>query len=759
MFYLSILLVLVLLYVSTQTATSKTKNNNENLPTRQELWQALRQKGEIMVVYPTANPKLKEQAQQLSEMPSRRTRLVARADNTLTEAESKNNILMLLGAPQSNVVTAKVISELPFQIGDENIQFDGRSYFDPSTVISLPFYPSPLNNKFPVMLITATTDEAVEQWLENQDHSERRFFRWSGWGYELYQKNCRLLMGHFDEKNWQMTKAVHFDYTTIVDTVLQTDHFQFVSHLTSLDSQYLKQVANTCEQSAREILAFTGRQAPPQPITIHLYPSAEDKGLMWSNTNQSHTDQKNCTVHTVLNEDYQDNFIGMENQLLLRQLLGQPKLSAFENGLAVYFTKHWQMKGYDYWSSRLFHSGNMPPLAEILDNNMQAEDSRLVLGCLSASFVEFLIQYWGKTQFLAKYDNWEPSTSEIQELETNWYKFMASKPPQTGNHKTDNTLPYLKGFNFAHEGYNIYNGYISRMAAESLKKQVNLNANATAIIPYSYIPNPQKPSYIGISNSSGSENDESVIHAAYRAKELGMVTMLKPQIWLGRGSWPGDVEMQNEEDWQQFFEHYYRWIRHYALMAEIHRMDILCIGTEFAKATLQREADWRQLIQKIRKLYSGKITYAANWGEEFEQLQFWDELDYIGLDCYYPLSKKDEPTDKELRNNFKAVIKKIEKVTSHYQKPLIFTEIGFRSIDMPWKNPHADEGDAAFNGEHQKRCYQVVFESIQGKDWCQGLFWWKYPTDLQEMGWEQKGFTPNKKPAEAVVKKWFGKLE
>lgn len=757
--YISIILVAIPLYFGTQQAFSKQEAPINDLPTRQELFQSLRQKGQVIIVYPASNMALKTLAEQLSEIPARRTSFEARSDQSLTESEIKDNILMLLGAPQSNYITAQVLPELPLQITAEGILFDHKNYRDSSTVISLPFYPNPLNTKMPLMLITANNDEAVTQLLEQKHHNHRSFFRWSSWGYELYQNNCRLLMGYFDEKNWEMTKEVHFDYTQNADTLLQTEHFQFINHQASVDPSYLEQVANSCEQSARNILSFTKGPSPQQPIAIHLYASAEDKGLMQSNTNQSHIDLKSQTVHTVFNKIYEDNFIGMENQLLIRQLLGKPTLSVLENGLSVYFTQQWQVKGYNYWASRLFQSDNMPPLTEVLDNNMQAEDSRLVLGCLSASFVAFLIEQWGKESFLANYAEWQPSPAEIHGLETDWHQYLASKPfVSEGNIKLA-ALPYLKGFNFAHEGYDIYNGYISRMATESLKKQASLNANAAAIIPYSYIRNPQKPSYISISESPGNENDESIVHAAYQAKKLGMTTMLKPQIWLGRGSWPGDVEMQSEADWQQFFEHYYRWIRHYALMAEIYQMDILCIGTEFAKATVQREEDWRQLIQKIRKLYSGKITYAANWGEEFEQIAFWDELDYIGLDCYYPLSKKENPSKKELAASFKDVMGKIETVTTRYQKSLIFTEIGFRSIDAPWKNPHADGGDAAFNGDHQKLCYETVFESIQGKDWCQGLFWWKFPTDLQNMGWEQKGFTPNRKPAEVVIKKWFGRLD
>ena len=108
-----------------------------------------------------------------------------------------------------------------------------------------------------------------------------------------------------------------------------------------------------------------------------------------------------------------------------------------------------------------------------------------------------------------------------------------------------------------------------------------------------------------------------------------MSTMLKPQIWVGSNSWPGDIKMKSQEEWDIFFDNYYRWVRHYAMLAEINELDSYCIGVEFAKATLAKEEAWRKLIKKLRGIYSGQLTYAANWGDEFENLTFWDELDFI----------------------------------------------------------------------------------------------------------------------------------
>ena len=235
-----------------------------------------------------------------------------------------------------------------------------------------------------------------------------------------------------------------------------------------------------------------------------------------------------------------------------------------------------------------------------------------------------------------------------------------------------------------------------------------------------------------------------------------MFTVLKPQVWVGGGSWPGDIEMSNEGDWNKFFDKYYRWIRHYALLAEIHNMDALCLGVEFTKATLGHGDQWRNMIQKTRGLFNGQLTYAANWGSEFENIDFWDELDFIGLNCYYPLSKNDNPTKAELKANFDKVITKIEKVHTKFKKPIVFTEIGFRSIDAPWKNPHA-EGDDSFNEDHQQLCYEVVHKGIKDQLWCSGILWWKFPSYLEYRGRENSAFTPNNKKAEETVKKWFSK--
>ena len=366
----------------------------------------------------------------------------------------------------------------------------------------------------------------------------------------------------------------------------------------------------------------------------------------------------------------------------------------------------------------------------------------------------------GQRKVLNKYTKWNPSEQEINNLELKWKAYFENNilPKHTIKISFKPFIPkYFKGFNFAHEGYNIYNGYVSKLAETSLDTLVNLGSNAVAIVPYSYMGDANKPSYLRFSNWAGSETDESVIHSSFQAKKRGMHSLLKPQIWLGR-SWPGDVEMNSAEDWDKFFQYYNRWMRHYALLAEIHEVDMLCVGVEFAKATIQRPQDWINLANSLRKIYSGPLTYAANWGEEAENTKIWPAFDFIGINCYYPLSKKDDPTDKELKQSFKQTLAHLCDKLKPYKKQVIFTEIGFRSIDQVWKQPHAEATDNSYNQESQARCYEAVFSNLPNAEWCAGMFWWKWPSYMNYANRRKQSFAPTTKQAESVIKKWFSKL-
>jgi hypothetical protein len=112
------------------------------------------------------------------------------------------------------------------------------------------------------------------------------------------------------------------------------------------------------------------------------------------------------------------------------------------------------------------------------------------------------------------------------------------------------------------------------------------------------------------------ESDEGIATTTQLARKAGIRTILKPHIWVGK-SWPGAISMKSDTAWQRWFRLYSDFILHYAEIAEKNKIDILCIGTEL-HLTL-REKEWRAIIASIRKVYKGKLTYAANFHQEYER--------------------------------------------------------------------------------------------------------------------------------------------
>jgi hypothetical protein len=232
----------------------------------------------------------------------------------------------------------------------------------------------------------------------------------------------------------------------------------------------------------------------------------------------------------------------------------------------------------------------------------------------------------------------------------------------------------------------------------------------------------------------------------------GIMNMLKPHLWVREG-WVGEIEMGNEADWKIWFANYQAFILDYARLAEELKMPMLCVGTELEK-TSQLEKEWRAIIAEVRKVYSGKITYAANF-TEFENVKFWDALDYIGVQAYFSLSKDHNPSIKELKASWESHLPKIEKVVKKYKKPVLFTEIGYcNTVDAaiePWVWPN-ERKEIQFSEEVQALCYEAFFETAWKKEWMAGVFFWKwYPT----RGEREPDFTPQGKKAESVMRAYF----
>jgi hypothetical protein len=299
---------------------------------------------------------------------------------------------------------------------------------------------------------------------------------------------------------------------------------------------------------------------------------------------------------------------------------------------------------------------------------------------------------------------------------------------------------FFKGVNFTAERPAPYD---SDAALETLRKLPNFGINAVALVPYAgaRLGSPE------LHFPMGMERDEGIRRISEAAHEAGLRVVLKPQVWY-RGGYPGEHDLETDEQLDAFFSRYGELVVHYARLAEETHADLFCIGVEFAKLT-RHEERWRELIRMARTHYSGPLTYAANFGEEFESVAFWDALDYIGLDNYYPL-----PDDLSTA----ASAKRIEPVHQRFGNPVIFTEVGFSSYEGTHKRPWEDEPGGPYSDEAQAAGYEASFRGFHDNPWLAGMFWWKVGTNGRSQQGRSGAHAPWDKPAMDVLKDWYLKL-
>jgi hypothetical protein len=254
------------------------------------------------------------------------------------------------------------------------------------------------------------------------------------------------------------------------------------------------------------------------------------------------------------------------------------------------------------------------------------------------------------------------------------------------------------------------------------------------------------------------ERDSGLVVTTRLARARGIRTLLKPHLWLrdrSNGQWVGSIAMKSEADWAAWFARYEEFIVHYARLAETSGMEALAIGTEL-EGTTMREAEWRRIIAAVRRVYHGRLTYAANWSGEFEQVKFWDALDFIGVQAYFPLSNVAEAAVDELVAGWAPHVARLEAIHKSTGKPIVLTEIGYKAADRATVEPWTWTTTDRYNPDEQARAYEAAYRALWSKPWCEGFYWWKwFPAGHHEAGGRDRYFTPQAKPAAAVMARWY----
>jgi Ca2+-binding RTX toxin-like protein len=279
-----------------------------------------------------------------------------------------------------------------------------------------------------------------------------------------------------------------------------------------------------------------------------------------------------------------------------------------------------------------------------------------------------------------------------------------------------------------------------------------------------------------------SDTFEQVRQSILEAKARGLKVVVKPHLETNNRIWRAELAPTDPKAW---FDSYKAMMVEYAKAAQAGGAEMICVGTEMnsmidptkvcsdGKTYTQK---WVEIIDAVRAVYSGKVTYAATY-DTVQKVGFWDKVDYIGVDAYIPSSTVNNPTvdqivDAWVKPHFnpwirdtlhggKSVVDYYKALSEKYGKKVIFTEVGYKSMDGANKDPGVFGGSGTYDPQEQVDCYEALFKVMEnyGGQWLAGSFLWSYYSFENPMAPVSEGgrdvqwtdYTTQHKPANAVV--------
>lgn len=332
-------------------------------------------------------------------------------------------------------------------------------------------------------------------------------------------------------------------------------------------------------------------------------------------------------------------------------------------------------------------------------------------------------------------------------IQGNCTKNDISSTPSDPRHAVDN----IKGLNFVAPPDPFTENPMPSVAA--------VNAEWIAVIPYGFTRTGEPEVKYGLSQWQWwGELEVGARETIRLAKEAGIKVMLKPQVYIP-GSWPGGLSF-SDEDWAKWESSYTNYIMTFVAIAKEFDVEMFCIGTEFKQSSSHRSFFWEGLIKDIRKSYDGQLTYAANW-DEYPQITFWDQLDYVGVDAYFPLVNETTPSVQAISDAWQPIAAEMQAHYDRWQKPILFTEFGYLSVDRCAFNTwelEAKVKDLNINEQAQANAYAGLFQALwETEFWAGGFVWKWFPNMKGHENYPERDYTPQNKIAEGVLSDWYAK--
>jgi hypothetical protein len=292
-------------------------------------------------------------------------------------------------------------------------------------------------------------------------------------------------------------------------------------------------------------------------------------------------------------------------------------------------------------------------------------------------------------------------------------------------------------------------GYHSPQAADNLRQMAAVGARWVQINPTWY---QDDPTGSRIGPSARTPTDTGVQAVIAEAHRLGLKVFLKPLLDLAPdgSTYRGTIRPADRAAW---FAAYRAFIGHYAQLAARQQVEQFGVGTELAGVSGDR-AGWLQVVASVRQRYGGPIVYAANH-DEYRAVAFWDAVDLIGVDAYWPLSARPTSDVRALQQAWTPIVAELAAFAGQHRRRILFTEAGYPSQRGSTTAPWSWSTSTTPDQDEQAAAYRALLTSVHDRSWWAGVFWWVWDVPLAGNGGDPLGYTPRGKAAEKVLRHWW----
>lgn len=257
--------------------------------------------------------------------------------------------------------------------------------------------------------------------------------------------------------------------------------------------------------------------------------------------------------------------------------------------------------------------------------------------------------------------------------------------------------------------------------------------------------------------------DESLAAAIDYAKSIGLNVSVKMHIEPYDGAWRAHINPSDRDAW---FAAYGDAVVHTAEIADAHGAGLFVIGSELVSMAASsmnstNTAHWQTLIERVRGVYSGDLTYGANsnntsddpFNNEKKFIGFWGSLDYAGIDPYYSLNSDDSVEGmKGAWDHWNKT--DLQAFSQSVGKQILISEVGYRSLDNSRQAPWDWGRSGSTDLQEQANAYEALMGYWNDYPYIAGVIFWEWSTN-PNAGGNDSTYTPQNKPAEAVMTAWF----